>query len=139
MQLKFLFANAVYRSDASLIHLCSITCHNNIIFIKTSFVQNKQREYQDVTEKLKTLRGLAEEDISEVGLLKCRIEQQAELICILKQRADEYLKKYMEIEDKTGIYVLCHIKQARKYWGVWAVLGLWLGLGLGLHPPQCCI
>ena len=55
-----------------------------------------------MTEKLKTLRGLAEDDMSEVSLLKCRIEQQAELIYILKQRADEYLKKYMEIENKTG-------------------------------------
>ena len=53
-------------------------------------------------EKLKTLKGLAEEEVSEAGLLKCRIEQQAELIYILKQRADEYLKKYMEIENKSG-------------------------------------
>lgn len=53
-------------------------------------------------DRLIALRGLSDEEISEVSLLKCRIEQQAELICILKQRADEYLKKYMEIENKTG-------------------------------------
>ena len=55
-----------------------------------------------MTDNLRKLRGLAEDDISEEGLLKSRIEQQSELICILKQRADEYLKKYMEIENKTG-------------------------------------
>ena len=60
-----------------------------------------KKEPQDVSEKLKTLKGLSE-DVSESDLLRCRIEQQAELIYILKQRADEYLKKYMEIEDKTG-------------------------------------
>ena len=61
-----------------------------------------QKESPGVTEKLKTLRGLAENDESDVGLLKCRIEQQAELIYILKQRADEYLKKYMDIENEKG-------------------------------------
>ncbi|XP_065053578.1 coiled-coil domain-containing protein 89-like [Rhopilema esculentum] len=63
--------------------------------------QNTRREYSDVTENLRRLRGLSEDDVSEEGLLRSRIEQQSELICILKQRADEYLKKYMEIEKRT--------------------------------------
>eukprot|EP00794_Sanderia_malayensis_P003273 gene3273-3755_t len=63
--------------------------------------KNGNKEYQSVTDNLRKLRGLSEDEISEEGLLKSRIEQQSELICILKQRADEYLKKYMEIESRT--------------------------------------
>lgn len=67
-----------------------------------------------MSEKLKTLKGLSE-DVSESDLLRCRIEQQAELIYILKQRADEYLKKYMEVEDRTASVQVDATDMAKKY------------------------
>ena len=44
-------------------------------------------------EHLRTLKGLDAEEVSENGMLRSRIDQQSELICILKRRADEYLEK----------------------------------------------
>merc|ERR1712176_686007 len=42
---------------------------------------------------------ITEEPTKEV-YLQSRIDQQVELICILKQRADEYLEKYMACEKE---------------------------------------
>lgn len=36
---------------------------------------------------------------SNVEMLQSRIDQQVQLICILKQRADEYLQKYMTTQS----------------------------------------
>ena len=38
-------------------------------------------------------------DLNDVELLRSRINQQSDLICILKKRADEYLIKYTKRED----------------------------------------
>ena len=38
-------------------------------------------------------------DVNDVELLRSRINQQSDLICILKKRADEYLIKYTKRED----------------------------------------
>ena len=51
---------------------------------------------------LEKLRALSKDDISENGLLRSRIDQQCELICILKQRADESLKKSTSLEEETS-------------------------------------
>ena len=60
----------------------------------------------DVPEELKAnlekLRALSKDDLTENGLLRSRIDQQCELICILKQRADESLKKSMALENENG-------------------------------------
>lgn len=40
------------------------------------------------------------EEPGKVEILQSRIDQQVELICILKQRADEYLQKYMAGEER---------------------------------------
>ena len=84
-----------------------------------------------MSEKLKTLKGLSE-DVSESDLLRCRIEQQAELIYILKQRADEYLKKYMEVEDKTGWYSERFVRLVDMYGCAHASM-----LPEGLNFPLC--
>jgi len=41
------------------------------------------------------------EEPSKEQFLQSRIDQQVELICILKQRADEYLKKYVALEEQS--------------------------------------
>ena len=51
---------------------------------------------------LEKLRALSKDDLSENGLLRSRIDQQCELICILKQRADESLKKCMTLEEENS-------------------------------------
>lgn len=58
----------------------------------------------DVPEEMKAnlekLRALSKDDLTENGLLRSRIDQQCELICILKQRTDESLRKSMEVEKQ---------------------------------------
>ena len=51
-------------------------------------------------ENLHKLKGLSDDEITEEAMLRSRIDQQSELICILKQRSDEYLTKYMEKEKE---------------------------------------
>ena len=58
----------------------------------------------DVPDEMKAnlakLRALSKDDLTENGLLRSRIDQQCELICILKQRADESLKRSMTLEGE---------------------------------------
>ncbi|XP_044167691.1 coiled-coil domain-containing protein 89-like isoform X5 [Acropora millepora] len=58
----------------------------------------------DVPEEMKAnlekLRALSKDDLTENGLLRSRIDQQCELICILKQRTDESLRKSMEVKKQ---------------------------------------
>ena len=60
----------------------------------------------DVPEEMKAnlakLRALSKDDLTENGLLRSRIDQQCELICILKQRADESLKRSMTLEGENS-------------------------------------
>ena len=47
---------------------------------------------------MQKLRNLSDEDKSEMGLLRSRIEEQSRLIMILKQRGDDYIRKNMLVE-----------------------------------------
>ena len=80
----------------------------------------------DVPEEMKAnlekLRALSKDDLTENGLLRSRINQQCELICILKQRADESLKRSMTLEGENSeikkhrdeIFTALH-NETRKY------------------------
>lgn len=57
---------------------------------------------EEMKANLEKLRALSKDDLSENGLLRSRIDQQCELICILKQRADESLKKCMTLEEENS-------------------------------------
>lgn len=57
---------------------------------------------EEMKANLEKLRALSKDDLSENGLLRSRIDQQCELICILKQRADESLKKSITLEEETS-------------------------------------
>ncbi|XP_057293079.1 coiled-coil domain-containing protein 89-like [Hydractinia symbiolongicarpus] len=50
-------------------------------------------------ERIKSLSKISLEESNEL-LLRSRIDQQSELICILKRRADEYLEKCMKQEEE---------------------------------------
>lgn len=67
-------------------------------------VNSSKYECMDVPEEMKAnlekLRALSKDDLTENGLLRSRIDQQCELICILKQRADESLKRSMTLEGE---------------------------------------
>ena len=49
---------------------------------------------------LQKLKALSKDDLTENAMLRSRIDQQSELICILKQRADELLRKTMALESE---------------------------------------
>ena len=55
---------------------------------------------EEMKANLEKLRALSKDDLTENGLLRSRIDQQCELICILKQRTDESLRKSMEVEKQ---------------------------------------
>lgn len=52
----------------------------------------------DVYKALEKLRSLSQEDRAETGMLRSRIDEQSNLICILKQRADEMLLRCQALE-----------------------------------------
>lgn len=61
--------------------------------------QNKELENaESMRTNLEKLKALSKDDLTENAMLRSRIDQQAELICILKQRADESLKKSLKLE-----------------------------------------
>ena len=51
-------------------------------------------------ENLKNLKSLSRDEVTESAMLRSRIDQQAELICILKKRGDESLRKVMYLESE---------------------------------------
>jgi len=51
---------------------------------------------------LEKLRALSKDNLSENGLPRSRIDQKCELVCILKQRADESLKKSISLKKETS-------------------------------------
>ena len=55
---------------------------------------------EELKANLEKLRALSKDDLTENAMLRSRIDQQAELICILKQRADEALRKTMSMEKE---------------------------------------
>ncbi|XP_054432143.1 LOW QUALITY PROTEIN: coiled-coil domain-containing protein 89 [Pteronotus mesoamericanus] len=70
--------------------------------------QNKQLENQEeemgfqeldgLKEALANLRGLSKEEKSEKAMLRSRIHEQSQLICILKRRSDEALERCQVLE-----------------------------------------
>ena len=56
----------------------------------------------DEEDLLSRLRGLTSEEKSELGKMKCRIDDQARLIMMLKKRNDEYLLANLSL-DKHSI------------------------------------
>ena len=66
------------------------------------FQHDKLEFSNDIKANLEKLRALSKDDLSENGLLRSRIDQQCELICILKQQADESLKSSMSFERENA-------------------------------------
>ncbi|XP_072329579.1 coiled-coil domain-containing protein 89-like isoform X2 [Scyliorhinus torazame] len=56
------------------------------------------REIGAVQITLEKLRGLSQDEKTENALLRSRIDEQSQLICILKQRADEFLLRCQTLE-----------------------------------------
>ena len=56
-------------------------------------------------EKLKTL---PKDELSENAMLRGRIDQQSELICILKKQADSSLTKYLKLEENVKELQKCN-------------------------------
>lgn len=56
------------------------------------------KEMDGLREALANLRGLSEEEKGEKAMLRSRIQEQSQLICILKRRADEALERCQVLE-----------------------------------------
>ncbi|XP_006865032.1 PREDICTED: coiled-coil domain-containing protein 89 [Chrysochloris asiatica] len=56
------------------------------------------KELDGLKEALSNLRGLSEEEKSEKAMLRSRLEEQSQLICILKRRSDEALERCQILE-----------------------------------------
>ncbi|XP_012370492.1 coiled-coil domain-containing protein 89 [Octodon degus] len=56
------------------------------------------KELDGLREALANLRGLSEEEKSERALLRSRIQEQSQLICILKRRSDDALERCQILE-----------------------------------------
>lgn len=56
------------------------------------------KELDSLREALANLRELSEEEKSETALLRSRIQEQSQLICILKRRSDEALERCQILE-----------------------------------------
>ncbi|XP_067843426.1 coiled-coil domain-containing protein 89 isoform X2 [Heptranchias perlo] len=61
-------------------------------------VGDSKQEIDDVKITLERLRGLSQDDKTENALLRSRIDEQSQLICILKLRADEFLQRCQTLE-----------------------------------------
>lgn len=56
------------------------------------------KEMDGLREALANLRGLSEEEKGEKAMLRSRIQEQSQLICILKRRSDEALERCQILE-----------------------------------------
>ncbi|XP_064420117.1 coiled-coil domain-containing protein 89 [Latimeria chalumnae] len=56
------------------------------------------QEISDVQATLEKLKGLSQDDKTENAMLRSRIDEQSQLICILKQRADEMFFRCQTLE-----------------------------------------
>ncbi|XP_026768847.2 coiled-coil domain-containing protein 89 [Pangasianodon hypophthalmus] len=65
--------------------------------VKPVIIDTKQ-DMDDVHQALEKLRGLSQEERTEAGMLRSRIDEQSSLICLLKQRADEMLLRCQALE-----------------------------------------
>ncbi|XP_074160730.1 coiled-coil domain-containing protein 89 [Sminthopsis crassicaudata] len=57
------------------------------------------KELEGLKEALENLRGLSSEEKSEKAMLRSRLQEQSQLICILKRRADETLERCRVLEQ----------------------------------------
>ncbi|XP_074045170.1 coiled-coil domain-containing protein 89 [Macrotis lagotis] len=57
------------------------------------------KELDGLKEALENLRGLSSEEKGEKALLRSRLQEQSQLICILKRRADETLERCEVLEQ----------------------------------------
>jgi hypothetical protein len=64
----------------------------------------------DSDEILTRLRGISSDEKSEMGKMKCRIDDQARLIMMLKKRNDEYILSNMAL-DKHSIQLERQIQE----------------------------
>ncbi|CAF3845717.1 unnamed protein product [Rotaria magnacalcarata] len=64
-------------------------------------------------EILSRLRGISSDEKSEIGKMKCRIDDQARLIMMLKKRNDEYILANMAL-DKHSIELERQIEDLQK-------------------------
>jgi hypothetical protein len=60
----------------------------------------KETDAVDIEQALVNLRNIPNEEKTEMGLLRSRIEEQSRLIMILKQRGDEYIRKNQVLEKQ---------------------------------------
>ena len=60
----------------------------------------KETDAIDIEQALVNLRNIPNEEKTEMGLLRSRIEEQSRLIMILKQRGDEYIRKNQILEKQ---------------------------------------
>jgi hypothetical protein len=58
----------------------------------------RENDYAEIEQTMMKLRNLSEDDKTETGLLRARIEEQSRLIMILKQRGDDFIRKNMSLE-----------------------------------------
>lgn len=58
----------------------------------------RENDYAEIEQTMQKLRNLSEDDKTETGLLRARIEEQSRLIMILKQRGDDFIRKNMSLE-----------------------------------------
>ncbi|XP_070566054.1 coiled-coil domain-containing protein 89-like [Ptychodera flava] len=61
-------------------------------------VQASRQDVDDMLESLDKLRALSKDDKTESAMLRSRIDEQSQLICILKQRSDEYVQKAQTLD-----------------------------------------
>ncbi|XP_048096022.1 coiled-coil domain-containing protein 89 [Alosa alosa] len=61
-------------------------------------ITDTKQDMDDVYKALEKLRSLSQEDRAETGMLRSRIDEQSNLICILKQRADEMLLRCQALD-----------------------------------------
>ncbi|XP_033900916.2 coiled-coil domain-containing protein 89-like [Acipenser ruthenus] len=86
--------------------------------LKMMIIDSKQ-EIDEVQHALDKLRALSQDDQTENTLLRSRIDEQSQLICILKQRADEMVLRCQALDrinaelENMRDDVLCELKIER--------------------------
>ncbi|XP_062510592.1 coiled-coil domain-containing protein 89-like [Corticium candelabrum] len=60
---------------------------------------SRQEDDEFLREKFEVLRSLAHDDRQEADMLRSRIDQQSELIAILRQRSDQSYERYESVLD----------------------------------------
>jgi len=75
--------------------------HRNPKELKDIIEKSKSSEWVEVEHSMQNLRNLTEDDKTEIGFLRARVEEQSRLIMILKQRGDEYILRNKALETLT--------------------------------------